>query len=924
MILLAIIENFHLYQARSTASGEIVAVKIIKLEPDEEFDEVLNEIEFMQSCSHRNIISYLGSYLKHDRIRGTNQIWIAMEYCGGGSVESIYKAMKSPLNELEISVIIRDTLQGLDFLHSKLKMHRDIKAGNILITDMGAIKLADFGVATQLTKTFSKRNTFIGTPYWMAPEVITAEQRDGDYDIKADIWSLGITCIEMAECLPPMFDLHPMRVLFMIPKSNPPILKDREKWSSDFHEFLSQCLVKNPKARPSAQKLLKHTFVKQRAKAAAIVLELVERARNSYAQRKNPLEFGDSDSSDSEPEPDYFAHSASADFESDNDKSEHTTLKKPIITSNVDIKHSTGTIKPAAGPSSLALASSSENKMTLSVNTLESGAPSHESLTGKIHDKPAQTMNTPVDNDEGISPVDDRSPTGYKSPVTDYLDSIHQQTESALTHGIPISQPTSPLSNPISYSVHFRANRICRLTKAVKTIEFIDNFMLVGMEEGLYAFNLDSDSSSISRSFDKLSVSMNSNFSSKHEGKPKMASLSSRSYYQLDNLTGLSDIMISRSGRNGRSLCIHSTEKLNFSNVDTKSSSNHSISSSRNLSSADHSLSASDGNLSRSLFSKKLRFESATKTKKIKDCTDLDFYSVCTIKSDVYMCCVMKNWTEIIVMRWASHPLWKFMKVRSFNMKSSSSWKKSKSNISSENNSNSDTKIQCATLVDSQNVGVKLFIGIRGTSSVRMVSVEQRSSSKPMASDSDLILNTTESDIDFTHTYPPEYGKLLNIIELPMISKDVTNLVFIAFSNLGILINPERPRTILQTIEWRLTPSNFVTVSPLQTSVTTIQRRSMPLVVVGSPHSVDIWSIFDRKLNPSQYTPKIVHVFETKHDRIKSISLLPVFDTQGNGHNRVDTSGKIYQKVVYLLANEEKAGKKCWSVIYIDKIKTPR
>ncbi|KAI9100641.1 kinase-like domain-containing protein [Phlyctochytrium arcticum] len=218
------------FKARSRITGELAAVKVIKLEAGEELDEVLHEVNFLRDCNHKNVVSYIGCYMKKGTVRGQKNIWIVMEFCGGGSVEGSYKGLRASLSEQEISCIIRESLTGLSFLHSCNKMHRDIKCGNILMTEGGLIKIADFGVSTQLTRTFSKRHTFIGTPYWMAPEVITAEQQGTAYDYKADIWSLGITAMEMAECSPPMFDMHPMRVLFMIPKLDPPKLKDGPKW----------------------------------------------------------------------------------------------------------------------------------------------------------------------------------------------------------------------------------------------------------------------------------------------------------------------------------------------------------------------------------------------------------------------------------------------------------------------------------------------------------------------------------------------------------------------------------------------------------------------------------------------------------------------------------------------------------------------
>lgn len=208
-----------------------------------------------------------------------------MEYCGGGSVEAIIKSMKAPLLEIEIKCVIRQALIGLAFLHRRSKIHRDIKCGNLLLTDSGEVKLADFGVSTQLSRTFSKRNTFIGTPYWMAPEVITSEQQGTSYDHKADIWSLGITAIEMAESSPPMFDLHPMRVLFMIPKFDSPKLKLQDSWSKDFHSFLSACLDKDAEKRPTADELLSHPFVHPNPHSPQVIQAMIERAREAKKTR---------------------------------------------------------------------------------------------------------------------------------------------------------------------------------------------------------------------------------------------------------------------------------------------------------------------------------------------------------------------------------------------------------------------------------------------------------------------------------------------------------------------------------------------------------------------------------------------------------------------------------------------------------------
>ncbi|ORX42008.1 kinase-like protein [Piromyces finnis] len=217
------------FKARIEETNEIVAIKVIRVEAGENLKDILNEIKFLRSCEHQNIVSYKGCYMRKGNVKGQNFIWIVMEYCGGGSVESGYKFLHQHLEEQEIASILKECLIGLKFLHSCGKIHRDIKCGNILLNDDGIVKLADFGVSTQISKTFSKRRTFIGTPYWMAPEVITSEQQGTEYDFKADIWSLGITAIEMANCHPPMFDVHPMRVLFMIPNLPSPTLES-DNW----------------------------------------------------------------------------------------------------------------------------------------------------------------------------------------------------------------------------------------------------------------------------------------------------------------------------------------------------------------------------------------------------------------------------------------------------------------------------------------------------------------------------------------------------------------------------------------------------------------------------------------------------------------------------------------------------------------------
>ncbi|XP_077342616.1 mitogen-activated protein kinase kinase kinase kinase 3 isoform X1 [Lithobates pipiens] len=261
------------YKARNVNTGELAAIKVIKLEPGEDFAVVQQEIIMMKDCKHTNIVAYFGSYLRRDKL------WICMEFCGGGSLQDIYH-VTGPLSEQQIAYVSRETLQGLYYLHNKGKMHRDIKGANILLTDNGHVKLADFGVSAQITATIAKRKSFIGTPYWMAPEVAAVE-RKGGYNQLCDIWAVGITAIELAELQPPMFDLHPMRALFLMTKSNfqPPKLKDKMKWSNSFHHFVKMALTKNPKKRPTAEKLLQHPFVSQPLNRT-LAIELLDKVNN--------------------------------------------------------------------------------------------------------------------------------------------------------------------------------------------------------------------------------------------------------------------------------------------------------------------------------------------------------------------------------------------------------------------------------------------------------------------------------------------------------------------------------------------------------------------------------------------------------------------------------------------------------------------
>lgn len=236
-------------------------------------------------CNHPNIVGYLGTYILKDKL------WICQELCEGGSVQDIYQCIDQPLEEPQIAYICKETLHGLCYLHSIKVMHRDVKAANILLSINGLVKLADFGVAAQMTKTINKRKSFIGSPYWMAPEMASVDIKGSGYDQACDVWALGIVGIELAELEPPLFDLHPMRALFIMAKSNykPPTLADKSKWSPSFVNFVEMALIKNPKKRACAARLLEHKFFQGNLtnQLGIELLETYHNKRNSLLQKLN-------------------------------------------------------------------------------------------------------------------------------------------------------------------------------------------------------------------------------------------------------------------------------------------------------------------------------------------------------------------------------------------------------------------------------------------------------------------------------------------------------------------------------------------------------------------------------------------------------------------------------------------------------------
>ncbi|KAM6179913.1 mitogen-activated protein kinase kinase kinase kinase 4 isoform 4-T4 [Erethizon dorsatum] len=293
------------YKGRHVKTGQLAAIKVMDVTEDEE-EEIKLEINMLKKYSHhRNIATYYGAFIKKSPPGHDDQLWLVMEFCGAGSITDLVKNTKgNTLKEDWIAYISREILRGLAHLHIHHVIHRDIKGQNVLLTENAEVKLVDFGVSAQLDRTVGRRNTFIGTPYWMAPEVIACDENpDATYDYRSDLWSCGITAIEMAEGAPPLCDMHPMRALFLIPRNPPPRLKSK-KWSKKFFSFIEGCLVKNYVQRPSTEQLLKHPFIRDQPNERQVRIQLkdhIDRTRKKRGE-KDETEYEYSGSEEEEEE----------------------------------------------------------------------------------------------------------------------------------------------------------------------------------------------------------------------------------------------------------------------------------------------------------------------------------------------------------------------------------------------------------------------------------------------------------------------------------------------------------------------------------------------------------------------------------------------------------------------------------------------
>ncbi|KAJ5975392.1 hypothetical protein N7481_009099 [Penicillium waksmanii] len=391
------------YKGVDRRTGESVAIKIIDVEnAEDEVDDIIQEIAILSELKSPYVTKYHGSYLK-----GSN-LWIIMEFCSGGSCHGLLRP--GVIHEEYIAIILRELLHGLDYLHSDHKLHRDIKAANILLSASGQVKLADFGVSGQLSATMTKKNTFVGTPFWMAPEVI----KQSGYDYKADIWSLGITAIELACGDPPYADIHPMKVLFLIPKNPPPGLNGN--FSKPFKQFVEMCLKRDPRERPSAKEMLEHPFIKK-AKRTTYLTELIERAERWQATHR-----GDGDDDD------------------EYDEIEESVEDPP---ENHEDLWDFGTVRPAGRANGPALQPMKDS---------DTNSRSQETEEWDLQDDIKQPVAPPMSRSQQSQPQSNGTPSASSRAIPPPADPFSRSSTTTLPP-LPLS-PSKPAAQPIPSAAH--------------------------------------------------------------------------------------------------------------------------------------------------------------------------------------------------------------------------------------------------------------------------------------------------------------------------------------------------------------------------------------------------------------------------------------------------------------------------------------
>ncbi|XP_042358470.1 STE20-like serine/threonine-protein kinase isoform X2 [Plectropomus leopardus] len=405
------------YKAQNKQNGTLAAAKVIDTKTEDELEDYMVEIDILASCNHHHIVKLLDAFYFEGKL------WILIEFCAGGAVDAIMLELERPLTEPQIRVVCRQTLEALSYLHESKIIHRDLKAGNILLSLDGEVKLADFGVSAKNTKTLQRRDSFIGTPYWMAPEVVMCEtSKDRPYDYKADIWSLGVTLIELAQVEPPNHEMNPMRVLLKIAKSEPPTLMHPSRWSPEFNDFLRKALDKNVDNRWGTLQLLQHPFVTSVTDSKPL-RELIAEAKAEVTE-----EIEDSKEEEEEEEPD-------------------TPLAAP---------------GHKRAPSDVSVASSEDDKVPPTPSTLESvtekteAEPAEDRTSDKLSDEGLGTSEVDKTEEEKLNEVSDASNEDLASGLIEPAkDSVSQdpteltKQEDGQAEEIPaepvVSQPEEPV-----------------------------------------------------------------------------------------------------------------------------------------------------------------------------------------------------------------------------------------------------------------------------------------------------------------------------------------------------------------------------------------------------------------------------------------------------------------------------------------------